>query len=201
MSILRIAPLVEGNGEIQAVPLLLRRVIPAINPSVSPQIAPAFRHPSGSIRKVGGLERAINAVTVLYPGHIIFVLIDSDGDCPGELGMRLMNRAQVSRPDLHISVVIAHQEYECWFLAAADSLRGKRGLRMNLIPPPDPEIVRDAKGWLSKQMPHRRRYSPTLDQAALTACMDLEQARVRSRSFQKLWKEVEALVALLRNRD
>jgi hypothetical protein len=196
MSQLRIAPLVEGDGEVKAVPVLLRRVVQEINPSVFPQVARAFRHPSGSIRKSGGLERAINAIALRYPGHVIFVLIDSDGDCPTELGKHLLNRAQVSRPDLHVSVVIAHQEYECWLLAAAESLRGKRYLSNNLAPPPDPEAVRDAKGWLSGQLPRSGRYSPTQDQAALTAWIDFELAKLRSRSFRKLWKEIETLMAL-----
>ena len=190
----------EGDGEVQAVPLLLRRVVQTIDPLVAPQIAPAFRHPSGSIRKTGGLERAINAVAVRHPSHAVFVLIDTDGDCPAELGAHLVNRAKAVRPDLHVSVVLAHQEYECWFLAASESLKGKRGLSIELTPHPAPESVRDAKGWLSKQMPGWSRYSPTQDQAALTDFMDFELARRRSRSFRKLWKEVEALIALAHDR-
>ena len=55
---------------------------------------------------------------------------------------------------------------------------------------PDPEAIRDAKGWLSQHM--EGRYSPTLHQAAFSALIDI--AAVRScRSFDKLVREVEKL--------
>jgi hypothetical protein len=93
-----------------------------------------------------------------------------------------------------VSVVLAHREYESWFLAAAESLAGLRNLPPDLAAPAAPEEIRDAKGWLSKQMPRSMRYSPTQDQAALSAQFDMELARTRSRSFRKLWKEIEGIL-------
>ena len=93
-----------------------------------------------------------------------------------------------------MSIVLAHREYESWFLAAAESLAGLRNLRPSLEAPAAPEEIRDAKGWLSKQMPPRMRYSPTQDQAALSAQFDLKLAAARSRSFRKLWKETEQIL-------
>jgi hypothetical protein len=49
-----------------------------------------------------------------------------------------------------ISVIMAKLEYEAWFLAAAESLRGKRGLPSDLKITADPEYICDAKGWLSQ---------------------------------------------------
>jgi hypothetical protein len=66
MNEVRIAPLVEGHGEEQAVPVLIRRLVQAIDPLVFPVIARPFRHPSGTIRRAGGLEKALNAVAELH---------------------------------------------------------------------------------------------------------------------------------------
>jgi hypothetical protein len=91
--------------------------------------------------------------------------------------------------------VLAVKEFEAWFLAAAPSLAGKRGLPDNLEPPADPEQIRDAKGWLQKRRTDRLAYAPTVDQPALAAVVDLAQVRARSSSFDKLWREVERLLA------
>lgn len=194
MRLARIAPLVEGDGEVTALPVLLRRIIYSIDPMIRPAVCRGFRHPSGTLRRAGGLERAIQAVAEVHPAHPILVLIDSDDDCPKEFAIELVSRAKLARPDLFVSIVLAHREYESWFLATADSLAGLRNLRPDLAAPAEPEEIRDAKGWLSKQMPRSMRYSPTQDQAALSAEFDLELARRRSRSFRKLWKETEEIL-------
>ena len=126
-----------------------------------------FRHPSGSIRKAGGLERAIQTIAIKHPYHAILVVIDCDDDCPAVLGVELQARAHIARPDLITSVVLAHREYETWFLAAAESLAGKRRLPAELIAP-----------------------------LGLSSLFDLDVARTRSRSFRKLWKEIESMLFL-----
>lgn len=196
MRTVRIAPLVEGDGEVAGVPVLLRRIVQSLDPTISPVVRRGFRHPSGSLRRVGGLERAIDAVAEVHPAHAVLVLVDSDDDCPRDLGPELLHRATNARPDLLVSIVLAHREYEAWFLAAAESLAGLRSLRQDLTAPADPEEIRDAKGWLSRQMPSSMRYSPTQDQAALSSQFDLDLARRRSRSFRKLWKEMENILQL-----
>jgi hypothetical protein len=93
-------------------------------------------------------------------------LLDADDDCPRDLAADLKARCYVAHPDVLISIVIAKKEYEAWFLAAARSLAGKRGLREQLDAPDDPESVRGAKEWLTARMPSDQSYSPTRHQAA-----------------------------------
>lgn len=193
MRTVRIAPIVEGDGEATAFPVLLRRIVGATNPTVLPEIARSFKHPSGSLRRVGGVERAVEAVARLHRGHSIIVLIDSDDDCPKELGAILLNRARRARSDVQVSVILAHREYETWFLCAAESLAGKRNFRNELATPANAEDIRDAKGWISRNMLAFGIYRPTQDQAALSQIFDIEMARTRSRSLRKLWREVEAI--------
>ena len=68
----------------------------------------------------------------------------------------------------------------------------ERGLPTDLQPPDrDPGQVRDAKGWLARQMP--RRYHETVDQPALAACFDLQVARSAA-SFERSLRKVAALL-------
>lgn len=55
-----------------------------------------------------------------------------------------------------------------------------------------PGIDQGAEEWLDGQM--RGSYRPTADQAALTAAFDMEMARHRSPSFDKMWRAVAALL-------
>src|SRR5947209_2503178 len=135
MKTIRIAPIVEGDGEFEALPVLLRRILAEISPSVPASVCKPFRRASGSLRSLSGLENTINTVAVLHPDHFILVLIDSDDDCPKELAASLLKRARDARQDLTVSVVLGHREYETWFLAAAESLAGKRNLRPGLSAP------------------------------------------------------------------
>jgi hypothetical protein len=187
---------VEGDGETHALPVLLRRLIAEIAPGLELRIDKPVRLPRSRLLKPGELERAIE-LTVRRIGHdgAVLVVLDADDDCPAELGPRLQARATAARSDVAIGVVVAKCEFEAWFLAAAESLRGVSGLAVSLQAPSDPEAVRGAKEWLSDRMGGTARYSPTRHQAAFAAQFDLELAR-RADSFDKCWREVTRLVAL-----
>ena len=124
---------------------------------------------------------------------------DWDQCCPAHEAPALLNRARAVRFDMLISVILAKQEYEAWFLAAAESLRGKAGLPKDLQTPADPENIRAAKEWLSRHMPRGRNYAETVDQAAFTSQFDLEMAR-RSDSFDKCYRDIRAMLKILLQR-
>src|SRR5688572_29082730 len=88
----------------------------------------------------------------------VLVVLDGDDDCPAQLGPVLLRRAEGACRTIPVAVVLAKKEFEAWFIASAASLAGRRGLPADLRAPADPEAIRDAKGWLSCQMP---RGSPT----------------------------------------
>jgi hypothetical protein len=99
----------------------------------------------------------------------------------------LLQRCVVVAADLPLSVVLAHTEFEAWFVASAASLAGARGLIAPLPLEEDPEGIPSPKGWIARHMAQGRVYSETLDQPALTQLMDLDQAR-RAPSFDKLYR-------------
>jgi hypothetical protein len=90
-------------------------------------------------------------------------------------------------------VVLAHQEFEAWFLAAASSVKGLRGLRGDIENHGAPESVRGCKEWLETWMPSTQKYSETADQVAFAATFDMPLARQNAPSFDKLWREFEAI--------
>jgi len=186
--VIRIVAIVEGRGEVRAVPVLLRRIATSLGLSVD--VPRPIRVARQKIVKAGKLERAVElaARRAGQNGHVL-VILDADDDCPAALAAELLQRATDARPDRQTCVVLAKSEYESWLLAAVGSIAGQRGIRSSVTPPGDPESVRDAKGWLSRHMSHGWSYRPTRDQAALTACFDLEAAR-DAPSFEKLWRDV-----------
>lgn len=187
--------IVEGHGEVSAVPILLRRIAAEVSPSDAIDVPRPIRIKRQRILREGELERAIElAARQSGEAGAILVLVDADDDCPAELGPILLARARAARPDREIRVVVAKPEYEAWFLASARSLAGHRGISASVAAPADPELEGHPKAWLSRQIGAERAYRETLDQPALTAVMDLSEAR-RAQSFDKLWRDVVQLVS------
>ena len=195
---LRVAIIVEGDGEIEAVPVLLRRLSAQLGHHSGLEIVSKLRIPASRLFKAGELERAVDlSARKLGSAGGIFVLLDSDDDCPATLGPALATRAKGARSDIPVALCLAHREYEAWFLAAAGSLAGKRGLPLTLTDHPTPEQPRGCKEWLTEQMPTGCAYRETDDQPAFTAVFDLVRARANALSFDKCWREAESLFAKL----
>lgn len=194
MDAITLACVVEGHGETQALPVLLRRMAAEIAPDTPVAVLQPYRDNRSKLVQAGGIERIVQfQAAQVGAGGGVLVLLDADDDCPARLGPILQQRAVSARPDVSVSVVLANKEYEAWFLAAAGSLAGTRHFPPSMATPPDPEAIRGAKEWLSRQrrdIPYRE----TADQAALSATMDLAEARRTAPSFDKLWREVERLI-------
>ncbi|MEV8631084.1 DUF4276 family protein [Streptosporangium sp. NPDC051023] len=189
-----IAAIVEGEGEVAALPVLLRRIANELS-VWDVRIPTPRRVPRSKLVSPGGVENAVLQASYHVDGQGgILLLIDADDDCPAAMGPELLRRARRERGDKEISTVLANREFEAWFLAAAPSLAGRRGLADPLEPPADPEGPRDAKGWLSARKADGTSYRPTADQAALAGAFDMVQARKNAPSFDKFWRDVERLM-------
>lgn len=187
---IQIASIVEGDGEVSALPVLLRRLASERYPAIPANPLPPIR-----VRRDKFLNKAeefrrqllLAAAKSSEDGWILIVL-DADDDCPAELGKKILDRARQYVAHRPVSVVLANREFEAWFIAAAHSLSGVRGFS----PLPDElvraEVPRNAKGWMRARM-QSGTYSEILDQPAFAARIDLQQAYDNSRSFRKLCKE------------
>lgn len=199
-----LACIVEGHGEVKAFPVLLRRLAQEENvfdldipmPIRCPRSKYIRKDAKGVHLEDSELKRvialAVNKLPSIREGGIL-VLLDADESCPAELGPAIFRLANGLRPDVRIGVVLAKREYEAWFLAALESLAGKRNILDRTKIPSEPEEVSDAKGYLTSQMREGTRYSETVDQPALSSLFSLDEAESCD-SFRKLRKEVRHLL-------
>lgn len=185
-----IATIVEGDGEVAALPILLRRMAAEWAPAalVNP-LQPIRVRRDRFIQKDEEFRRQLLLASAKSGADgWILILLDADDDCPARLGQVLYQRALQHVPHRRVSVVLANRELEAWFIAAASSLNGARGFSTAPDQAIEAEVPRDAKGWLRERMKGGT-YNPLLDQPAFAARFDLQQAFDHSRSFRKLCKE------------
>ncbi len=191
---MNIQPIVEGHGEVKAFPVLLRRLCNEAQAFEIDVNAPIRRKRSELVRE-DGLRRAVQLAIMQPECGCVVVLFDSDADCPNEIAPRLLVWAQAAAREIPCRIVMATKEYEAWFLASIESLRGVRGIRDDAVSHPKPEGPRAAKSHLEERMLRERSYSETADQAALSASFDMLPAYVSCRSFRHLVKAFGELLS------
>lgn len=186
----RIVPIVEGDGEVKAVPILLRRMATWMSPGAWVDVEMPIR-----VRRDRFLQREqefhrvlLHAANKSGDDGWLLILLDADDDCPAQLGRLTLERARVCVPHRRVSVVLPNREYEAWFLAAARSLHGKRGFCFDASQQVEAERPRNTKLWMTQHMPGGT-YQVMTDQPAFSAEIDLDQAHAGSRSFRKLCSE------------
>lgn len=191
----RIACIVEGQGDVEAVPIVVQRIAALMIPPIVVQVPTPMRIPKGRLVKPQELERTVEFAARKVAGTgAVLVVLDSDDDCPGVSGPSLLQRASRVRIGLPVAVVFAKHEFESWFIAAAESLAGHAGLVNEIQAPANPESIRGAKEWLTARMAGTRTYTPTLDQPILASAFDLASA-LSADSFEKFYRETSRLLS------
>lgn len=181
-----IVPIVEGHGEVEAVPILIRRIFGVFRPDRVPVINVPIRIKAASFLNDDEYFReyvALAAAKAAQGKGTVLILLDCEDDCPAVLGPALSVKARSIRDDIPFLVALAHREFETWFVASAASLRGHHGLPQDIASPPSPESRRGAKEWLGDRM--STPYDPIIHQARFTSAFDLGLARTIP-SFDRL---------------
>jgi len=196
MSDFFVAPIVEGHGEVQALPILLQRILDELRADATIRFNPALRVKVGSFLNdqeyfAKHLELAARKAKPHAKGFVL-ILLDCEDQCPAQLGRSLAAKAVQLRSDVPSLVVLAYREYETWFLAAARSLRGVGDLPADLEPPPAPEMIRDAKGWLGDRLPGG--YNPPNHQPIFTRKFAFDEA-ASIPSFTRMRERLRGLLA------
>lgn len=199
-----IACIVEGHGEVFALPGLVRRIgweldPPAFDLRVALPIrvhAGSFLFQNDRMKRQKEIERAV-ALALAKTGRMgaVLVLMDLEDGCPAKMSAEILPIVRAAAAGRPAAVTFAFREYETWFLAAARSLRGVAELPDHLETPKEAESIRDAKGWLDRHLPNG--YRETVEQEILTHRFSLEEAATVS-SFRKLRRDVESLISQLR---
>lgn len=177
----RLVTIVEGQGEVIALPVLVRAWFPhaqVMRPILVPRERflrnPTYRN------DVFDLARRADPDAVL-------VLLDAHGAFGEVTAVEASLFAAL--PGCRASLVVAKEEFEAWFLAAGTAI----GLAEDT---PDAENIIGAKERLKRILGH---YRPTADQASLTARLasawpDLDQER-RVPSLVRLHTELMRLTS------
>ncbi|MBI5233152.1 MAG: DUF4276 family protein [Deltaproteobacteria bacterium] len=140
------------------------------------------------------LQRAIRLARLHPDCTAMLIIFDADNDCPMEYAAQIQEWAREASSLIPCAVVMAVKEYEAWFLATMESLRGKAGIKDNAVSHESSEIVRGAKEAIECQMMSGFSYMETTHQAAFTAQFDMRTAYLNCRSFRKLVKSFGELV-------
>ena len=184
---MKLVPIVEGKGDVEAVPLLLRRFASEYAVSIPIEIDSALRMKRSQIAKQDSIQRMVRLAKRRGVDGIM-ILFDSDDDCPATLAAKITNWANEVAIGTPCVTIMAHREFEAWFLASIESLRNMRGIRVDAESHPYPERPRDAKRALKDRMVYGRGYSETTDQAAFAARFSMTDAYLKCRSFRKFVK-------------
>lgn len=192
-----IVAIVEGHGEVAAVPGLLRRLLQERLQRYDIHRLRA-RRVNGKYDLLKNLEDYLEEVFNQGCAAIL-VLVDADEECPLEESARLVGRAAALNLNVPVAIVYANSEYETWFICSlsedeSEGIRARLGIPASVIAPENAESIRGAKEWLINNMPGDMKYQETEDQENLTHHIDLNLTHGRSRSFRRLCHAVEELV-------
>ena len=183
-----IVPIVEGPGDKDAAPLLLRRILHERMGKYAVDVKwPKMAKGKGGLVK--DLEKFIIHASREPGCAAIIVLLDADKDCPKKLGNELASKARDTAVNTPIAVVCANPEYENWFLVSYESFSN------------DVEAFSDAKNWLTSNMDEGLVYKETKDQASLSQEIHIDAAFEASRSFRRLCSALDQLVACIETND
>ncbi len=190
---LTLVPIVEGDGEVDAVPVLIRSILHRLLQRFDVEVRrPKNAHGRGNLTRDGGIERFVKYALKGPAASGVLVLLDAEADVPCALACALRERIAALSPRIPTAVVCAQVQYESWFVDSIESLRGKCGIDPAAVwpnsPPPNP------KTWLERHMPSIRAYKETTDQVSLTSALDFSLLDCRSRSFRRLCHAIEELV-------
>ena len=190
-----VASIVEGHGEVSALPILLRRIHAESDAASSPLILnPPLRVKAGSfLNDAAYRDRYLQlaAAKARYSGRkpLVLVFLDCEDGCPASQGPQLHQFAGAHCIGLHSLICLAYREFETWLVAAAPSLGGVRGFPHGVATPDNPESKRDAKGWISLRL--GRSYNEPSDQPAFTSSFEFGLAESVG-SFARMRRKLAA---------
>lgn len=187
-------PIVEGHGDIQAVPILIRRILEYHNHFDITILPP---HKRGDLPKIKSNFDNFFKMAIKEKAAIIWI-IDFDCascNCVVEEAAHLYKKADAIHSGWPFKVSFMVKEFETLFLSDPDATRGVlKEISKSVSFPKNPETIRGAKEWLSKSMPSGYAYKETVHQAKLSAAVNLDCLRKSSPSYRHFEKSILNLV-------
>lgn len=189
----RIQPIVEGDGDAKAVPVLLRKILESHEIFDYKILQVQRRGEYPAVDK--NFDNFFQAATK-EKAPILWVM-DFDSKhyvCPVIESKKLLSRASALRPGWPIKIAFLVKEYEALFLVDEAATRAVfPDISNKVIFPGKPEDIRDAKCWLSKHRPTGLAYKETVHQEKITAQLNIDLLRARSSDFAHLERAIVEL--------
>ena len=105
---MKIQPIVEGHGEVQAVPTLLRRILHRAS-IFNVDVGRPIRRPQSRLLQKQTLEQTVRLATIQPDCSAVLILFESEDDCPRELGPKLTEWAAAAAGPIPCAVVLSHR--------------------------------------------------------------------------------------------
>jgi hypothetical protein len=180
--------IVEGQGDANSLPLLLRKWL---------EMRADYRDIIGKPAICNGRERALVAeglegyvaAVAARPGCLaVLVVLDAERDASCELGPRLLERARaITR--LPVAVALAERNWEDWIYSSIETLRIDD-------PPPAYDANQSGISVIKQSLKPAKYVKPTW-QPRLTARVDIELARPRSASLNRMLEKFDELIVVI----
>lgn len=162
-----VAPIVEGHGDVAALPVLLRRLAPELS------VKRPVRFPRSRLLIDEHLKRAAQiAASNITDSGAVLLMIDADEDCAAQLGPQLEQQLARLLPQHMCRVVLPVREFESWIVGGYSDFDVD-----------DADCTGDLKGLIRDR---RGVYSEAVDQPRLISNASIELLVHRSRSFRRL---------------
>ena len=188
---MKLLSIVEGQGELAAVPILLRKILHDNGQFEVEVMRPQVR---GDIHKVRKNFSRFFQMAMKEKAAVLWIL-DCDDGCPVLLAQELHGLAEKEFAPYPYGFCFLVKEYESLFLADPNSTKTKLEIKESVEFPSDVESIRGVKEWLSQQMSSGHSYKPTVHQSALTGSVKLDQLRKKSPSCRHLEKKISNLIS------
>jgi hypothetical protein len=216
----RIVLFVEGEGDADAVPKLVKQLLTEQNAWDAVNLDEnTFR--VGEVSKLvkdnyREWKRKLAASLKRRSVGAVLLLLDGDTNTPASKAFCAVETAKSLAREakdvgggtrFSVAIVFARQEFESWLIAGIEALAGQRlpdgpAIRTDVKAPAGDldESPRDAKGWLNGVI--EGGYRPTRDQGALTGLAVVDLSHIRNRklnSFERLESAVSQVVSAIRS--
>ncbi|MBL8263492.1 MAG: DUF4276 family protein [Xanthomonadaceae bacterium] len=176
---------VEGHGEQAASQLLIRRILhERLEDYASAVLRPQRRTSIPALLSRNGEALLRYQRVAELDGDSVLWLLDHDDGCPLDSlreAYEIFRQEGVAKPT---AIAFLCREYESLFLEDANCCESYYKVPAGLFH--EGRLARDAKGHISKTLPRGTTYKPTVDQAPLTARLDLVRLQAVSRSYRHL---------------
>ena len=170
--------LVEGHGEVEAVPVLLSRLGQHLGVHIPWAATLRWKNIhlwDTGLGGRGGLSQGLEFLRYKRNVGGVLVLRDEDDECPRRVAPEIATLIRNLDLPFKTAVTLLHPEYEVLFLPCMHRMQGLGFPTHARWAGANWESRRDIKGWLSNQLPRGRSYKPTTNQKPMTRFIDFEE--------------------------